>query len=321
MSVKRIVDTSLWSNVRLVNEFSAEDKYFMLYILTNQYVRQCGIYKLPKRIISFEMGYTIEAIECILDRFQNAYEIIIYDHGTNEIAILSYLKHAIVKGGKPVYDCLERDYSDVVNKGLIGMVYDFLEPHFRRSTKETDKIIEKIILEQISKNHDTSTIRPRYADNDNENENENENDNDNENENNKIAANARAREEEAHADGKLAAAAAEQNDLKDLVRAFEDEICKISPIVAQDLEERYKQIGKELLHECISEAGRNKGGSWKYVDKIAQRCVDTNIKTVEEFHDRKKAHQERRQKQQRSYWSEDHNGKKKKKNYNDIMMN
>ena len=277
MSVKRVVDTSLWSNVRLVNEFSAEDKYFMLYILTNQYVRQCGIYKLPKRIISFEMGYTVEAIECILDRFQNAYKIIAYDHGTNEIAILSYLKHAIVKGGKPVYDCLEKDYSDVVNKDLIGIVYDFLEPHFRRSTKETDKIIEKIMLEQISKNDDTSTIRPRYAGNDNENDNENE-------------------EEE------TTAAAVE--GLKEIVKVYEQEIGTITPIIAEEIELFLDDLPEDLITRAIQEASIHNVKSWKYISSILNRCLKEGIKTKADFENRRSRQKEKPRKKENGKYAD-----------------
>ena len=53
MGTKRVVDTDFWKDDIVAEKYSAEDRYFFLYILTNAHSKQCGIYHLPIRIIAF----------------------------------------------------------------------------------------------------------------------------------------------------------------------------------------------------------------------------------------------------------------------------
>lgn len=101
-----------------------------------------------------------------------------------------------------------------------------------------------------------------------------------------IAANARAEEQVAMPEDSQEVAGAAK-DLSELIAVYENEICSISPIVAQDMEEAMNQIGKELLLEIINEAGRNKANTWKYIDKIIQRCLKDKIRTVKEFREKR----------------------------------
>lgn len=167
MGVKRIVDTDFWSDTTVLDKYTPEDKYFMLYILTNPHTKQCGIYKLPKKYISFETGYNSDTIDSLINRFEKTYKNIIYDHSTQEIAILNYLKYSVIKGGKPVYDCISADLEKVKNKNLIKIVYKHLDSFFKTSTKQSYKAIEQIFKEKIEL---------YLKDNDNDNDIYNDND-------------------------------------------------------------------------------------------------------------------------------------------------
>lgn len=123
MALKRIVNTEFWSDDKVIENFSPEDKLFFLYLLTNPHTTQLGIYKINKKIMSFELGYSIETISILLDRFENKYKIIKYSNETSEIAIKNYLKHSIVKGGKPVEDCLMKEIKNVKNRALLNYIY------------------------------------------------------------------------------------------------------------------------------------------------------------------------------------------------------
>ena len=260
MSVKRIVDTSLWSNVDLVNSFSAEDKYFMLYILTNRHVRQCGIYKLPKKFIAFEMGYSLETIESLLDRFENKYKVIVYDNTTNEIAILSYLKHSIVKGGKPVYDCLNKDFSDVINKDLIDTVYKYLFNHFRIS-----KTLVDIGIEEVIKLHLGYTI----------------NDNDNDNDNDSTVGDSLY--DSCHD----SLSDTNSNNMATVLKTYEEEIGPVSKMLKEELELYLKELSLELILKAIAEASTRNVKKWKYIKAILDRCILENIRTIKEFENRR----------------------------------
>ena len=191
MGIKRIVDTSFWTDGK-VDDFSPEDKYFMLYLLTNPFSTQLGIYEISIKQVAFQMGYSVDAVKVLIDRFENKYGMIIYSPETNEIAIKNFLQHSIIKGGAPVRDCLIKEMKAVKAKHLIADVFAHLQskPTYNETVNNT---VKSIITEfqnsgidipcgndtGYDTGYDTGTIRGQNADNENENENENENDNEN----------------------------------------------------------------------------------------------------------------------------------------------
>lgn len=122
--INRVVSTSFWEDETIVNEFSPEDKYFYLYLLTNPHTSQLGIYKLVPKTAAFELGYSKEAVIVLLERFENKYDMIRYNSETCEVAIKNYLRHSIVKGGKPVMDCLMKEESRVEDRTLLEYIYN-----------------------------------------------------------------------------------------------------------------------------------------------------------------------------------------------------
>ena len=121
-SVSRVVSTSFWEDDKVVNDFSPEDKYFFLYLLTNPHTSQLGIYKLVPKTAAFEMGYSVDAVKVLLERFENKYGIIRYSKKTSEVAIKNYLRHSVLKGGKPVMDCLLQEEKQVEDKSLLQYI-------------------------------------------------------------------------------------------------------------------------------------------------------------------------------------------------------
>lgn len=119
MAVFRNVKTSFWTDDKVVNDFSPEDKLFFLYLLTNPHTTQLGIYPFVPKIAAFELGYSVEAVKVLMDRFENKYNMIKYSLETGEIAVKNYLRHSVVRGGNPVMDCLVREESEVKDKSLV----------------------------------------------------------------------------------------------------------------------------------------------------------------------------------------------------------
>ena len=173
MSIKRVVDVHFWDDDKVLGTFSPEDKLFFLYLMTNPHTKQLGIYALPRQYIALEVGYALDVVDVLLDRFENVYGLIRYSYRTGEVAIKNYLRHSIVKGGKPVEDLLVKEIAEVKDIGLLQYVYDSI--HDARNLNDTVKKILPLLNAMRNEN-----------DNDNgngyEKENENVNDNDNENE-------------------------------------------------------------------------------------------------------------------------------------------
>ena len=124
MGLKRIIDTDFWTDQKVIDEFSPEDKYFMMYLLTNPFSSLLGIYEISIKQAAFHLGWDQNTIHVLLDRFENQYHMILYSPETSEIAIKNFLRHTIIKGGKPIADCLWRDIRKVKNKALIEAVID-----------------------------------------------------------------------------------------------------------------------------------------------------------------------------------------------------
>ena len=167
MGIKRIVDTSFWTDGK-VDNFTPEDKYFMLYLLTNPFTTQLGIYEISVKQVAFQLGYSMEAVLSLLDRFEKKYGIIAYSKATNEIAILNFLRHSIIKGGKPVEDCIKKEMQKVKDKMLLAEVFDYISE--KDDLNETvKKIINEYEIENQNDNDNdndndvSSTYRPRIV--------------------------------------------------------------------------------------------------------------------------------------------------------------
>lgn len=169
MGIKRVVDTAFWTDGK-VDEFSPEDKYFMLYLLTNPFSTQLGIYEISIKQAAFQMGYSVEAVKVLIDRFQSKYKIILFSESTNEIAIKNFLRHSIIKGGAPVRDCLVKEIKKVKNRTLLASVFAHVKQY-----DGLNETVEKIIAEYEEKNGDINYCNEKKNENANENENENDN--------------------------------------------------------------------------------------------------------------------------------------------------
>ena len=165
MGTFRIVNTDLWVDPLVQKDFTPEDKLFWVYLITNPLTTQLGIYQITSKQMAFDLGFSEDTTKNLLLRFEEYHERIIYDYQKDEIAILNYLRWNIIKGGKPVEDCLKADLNKVRNKDLIIRIYNHLLCHMDMKAKPfNSKIIE--ILDNYIKNLD--------------NKNEDDNDNDNE---------------------------------------------------------------------------------------------------------------------------------------------
>lgn len=164
----RVVQQSMWTDEKVIDNYSAEDKYFWLYLLTNPQCNQLGIYKLPIKIAAFQLGYSREQVMVLLERFDKKLHQIKYNFDTQEIAIGNYLYHSIISGGKPVFDAILKDANKISDKSLFVFVIE------KMSKKD---ITNKTVESGIRLLKDKCNL-PYEDDNDNENDKHNDNDND-----------------------------------------------------------------------------------------------------------------------------------------------
>jgi hypothetical protein len=163
MGIKRIVDTAFWTDGK-VDEFSPEDKYFMLYLLTNPFTTQLGIYEISVKQVAFQLGYSVDTVNGLLERFEKKYGVIILSKSTNEVAIRNFLRHSIIKGGAPVRDCLIKEMKKVKNKNLIADVFSHIKGG------DLNETVKNIIAEYEQKNGTLNYSNEKNNENDNEND-------------------------------------------------------------------------------------------------------------------------------------------------------
>ena len=99
---KRMVDTELWNNEDIIEHFTAEDRYFWLYLLTNPHNSICGVMRSSPALIARDMGYSKECVQNLIYRFENIHKAIFVDKETSELVILNWGKFNWTKSPKLV---------------------------------------------------------------------------------------------------------------------------------------------------------------------------------------------------------------------------
>jgi hypothetical protein len=124
MAKYRQVQTSFWKDGFTI-ELTPEEKFFFLYLMTNDQTTQCGIYELPKRIIEMDTGYNRETVEKLLKRFDE-YGKIKYNEENKEIFIINWAKHNWINSPK-VIKCIESELKKVKTKTFIHQYLERLK--------------------------------------------------------------------------------------------------------------------------------------------------------------------------------------------------
>ncbi|WP_205590215.1 hypothetical protein [Brevibacillus laterosporus] len=174
MAVFRQVQTSFWQDARVLEEMTPEDKYFYLYLLTNPCTKQIGVYPISKKTMAFEMGYSIESVNALFDRFERNHRLIKYNSESRELALLNWGKYNFRKGGKPVEDCIKKELRDVKDLSLVADVLKKIDsPSIR---KIFIGFLNESGFELDDTYHDTSTSGGQEKEEEKEEEKEKEKD-------------------------------------------------------------------------------------------------------------------------------------------------
>lgn len=128
---------SFWTDTKVVDNFTPEDKYFMLYCLTNAHTNILGCYEISVKQMANETGYSVDSINNLLDRFSKTHKIVEYDRDTKELFIRNWYKYNWNKSPK---------LDDYIRKELDKV----------KSTKFKNEIIE------IFNSRDTVSIPYEY---------------------------------------------------------------------------------------------------------------------------------------------------------------
>lgn len=277
MAIKRIVDTSFWQDATVVDKYTVEDKYFLLYLMTNPHTRQCGIYLLPRKYIAFEMGYSLEVVMSLIKRFQDEYKNIVYSEETQEIAVLNAMKYNIVKGGKPVEDLIRKELSNIIDANLIMDVYKNMREFWSASSRAIDNSVKELFEEEIKARGKSLNSSKSLNANDNGNGNGNENE---------ISSPLTSSDtlHDTYDD------TSDKDNYSEIVAALAKEITPTPSLTWIDEIDGYLKAGiqEEVILHAIQEAVDNNVRTWNYVRAILRDYLSNNVKTMDDVNARKR---------------------------------
>lgn len=90
MAIYRQVRQSFWTDTKVVDDFTPEDRYFYLYLMTNPHTNLCGCYELSFKSAADETGYSRETVERLICRLTDVHNVIRYSKETKELLIVKW---------------------------------------------------------------------------------------------------------------------------------------------------------------------------------------------------------------------------------------
>ena len=74
MAIYRNVQLSFWTDNKVEDDFTPEDKYFYIYLLTNPQTNICGCYEVSYSQMTRQTGYNKDTIIRLLERFDKVHK-------------------------------------------------------------------------------------------------------------------------------------------------------------------------------------------------------------------------------------------------------
>lgn len=140
MAIFRKIHTSFWSDT-FIQDLDNDHKLFYLYLLTNERTKQCGIYEISKKQISFDLGYSIDRVSKLLKYFIDTNRIM-YSEPTKELALRNWTKFNGSTSPK-VVSCIKSELLNVKDRVLIEYVNGMYTASQEEKEQEQEEEEEK----------------------------------------------------------------------------------------------------------------------------------------------------------------------------------
>lgn len=93
MAKYRNIALTFWTDSKVVDDFTGEDRFLFLHCLTNPHTNLCGCYEVSFKQIGYETGKSIEDAARIIKRLDTIHNVIRYDSDTKELLVLNWYKY------------------------------------------------------------------------------------------------------------------------------------------------------------------------------------------------------------------------------------
>lgn len=93
MALYRSVQVSFWTDAKIAEDFTLDDRYFYLYLFTNPHTNLCGCYELIVRQAACETALTVDKVKSLIDRLSNIHKVIKFCKETREVLLINWHKY------------------------------------------------------------------------------------------------------------------------------------------------------------------------------------------------------------------------------------
>lgn len=93
MAIYRNIQMAFWTDTKISDDYTPEDRYFYLYLMTNPHTNLCGCYEISVKQMADETGYSKETIEKLIKRFEEVHKSIAYSKSTKEVLLVNWSKY------------------------------------------------------------------------------------------------------------------------------------------------------------------------------------------------------------------------------------
>lgn len=260
MAIYRQIFTAFWSD-SFVIDLEPEEKYFYLYIISNAKSTQCGIFEISPKYIATELGYSKDYVEELIKRFCD-FGKILYNKDTKEIMILNWIKYNSPNNINSVIG-VQKELKRVKSKEFIKVLFDICKAA-QLDVNKIFKNFEEILLGSPSIapciGHGTNRIRSK----------EQEVKNNEQGLKNKEEA-VMIKEAQVIIKG--------EDEMKNIIKVFEENIHVISPIVQEIILAFTKEVSSKVIIMAINEAVSYDAKTIMYISKVLNNWINNDVKT------------------------------------------
>lgn len=114
MAIYRTISMNFWTDSKVVDDFTPEDRYFYLYLFSNPHTKLCGCYEISLNQMSNEIGYNRDSVMRLIERFEKVHNVIRYSPETKEILLLNWHRYNWTKSDK-CRTAISREISEIKN--------------------------------------------------------------------------------------------------------------------------------------------------------------------------------------------------------------
>lgn len=176
MAKYRNIHVSFWTDRKISEEFTAEERFLFLYLLTNPLTNMCGCYEIGYKAMSDDTGLTVAKVKQVVKSLMD-HKVISYNETTGEVLLVNWYRYNWTDSDKikrliasEVETIKTKQYRDYLNEKLNGK--DTLSIGYRYPIKNTfslyvsDSVTDTVIDSNTVKDTDSGSSedieKPKY---------------------------------------------------------------------------------------------------------------------------------------------------------------